>query len=129
MKLPAISEREFQQQVIALAKLRGFRVAHFRPARVMRNGKETYETPVAADGKGFLDLVMLREHRLIVAELKSEKGQLTKEQHQWIQAWLLVPGVEVYVWRPSEWSEIEKVLMADMVAGTRRLQAGFAPSM
>lgn len=79
-----MTERELQDAVIELAQLLGWRCAHFRPARVMRGGRETYETPFAADGKGFPDLVLVRAGRLIFAELKSAKGVVSPEQAEWI---------------------------------------------
>lgn len=58
---------------------------------------------------GFPDLVMVRKSRLIFAELKSEKGKLSKEQETWLAS-LRLTAVEVYCWRPSDWSEIQRVL-------------------
>jgi hypothetical protein len=52
------SEAQFQQQVIDLARLCGYRVAHFRTVRVQRKGGSVYyTTPVQADGAGWPDLV------------------------------------------------------------------------
>jgi hypothetical protein len=55
--------------------------------------------------------------RLIFAELKAEKGRVQTEQRKWLNALEDVAyesverhNVEVYVWRPSDWPEIEKVL-------------------
>ncbi|WP_346927547.1 hypothetical protein, partial [uncultured Arthrobacter sp.] len=78
-----MSERELQDAVIELARLLGWRVAHFRPARVRRGGREIYETPVAADGKGWPDLVLVRGSRLIFAEMKSGTGRLSDAQIAW----------------------------------------------
>ena len=47
-----MSERELQDAVIQLARLLGWRVAHFRPAMTTRG----WRTPVSADGAGFPDL-------------------------------------------------------------------------
>ena len=65
---------------------------------------------------GFPDLVLARD-RLIVAELKSEKGRLTEEQRAWITTLENIakhsPGnMEVFVWRPLDWVSgyIETVL-------------------
>lgn len=100
-----VSEESFQKQVIALAHWFGYKVAHFRRVRVQRkNGEVYYETPVQADGKGWLDLVLVRE-RVIHAELKSQKGRLSKEQKEWIR-WLEEAGQKCYVWRPSDMKEI-----------------------
>jgi hypothetical protein len=104
-----LSEADFMDQVIRYARLMGWRVAHFRKVRVQRgNGSVYWETPVAADGKGFLDLVLVRD-RVVVVELKVGTNKPTREQDEWITAWTRA-GVETYVWKPSMWAEIEKVL-------------------
>lgn len=103
-KEDSMREADFQWAVIEIARLKGWRVAHFRPARTRRG----WRTPVAADGKGYPDLTLVRE-RIVYAELKAEKGQLTHEQEQWIQA-LQQAGAEAYVWRPSDWSAVLQVL-------------------
>jgi VRR-NUC domain len=79
-------------------------VAHFRPARTERG----WRTPVAANGAGFVDLVLVRE-RVVFAELKAAKTRITRAQIQWLDA-LADAGAEVYVWRPGDWQEIEQVL-------------------
>ena len=58
---------------------------------------------------GFPDLILVRPPRLIFAELKSERGRLTKAQREW-RADLEACGVEVYTWRPSERSHVEAIL-------------------
>jgi len=130
-----MSEEAFTTQVIAMAKARGWLTAHFRPAMTKR-GK--WVTAVQGDGKGFPDLVLVRREvvrmsdtpdrcfhgvvifaqpnipcefpgRVIFAELKSMRGALTEEQQEWIDT-LKAAGQEVYVWRPSDIEEIERVL-------------------
>jgi hypothetical protein len=83
---PRMTEKQFSKLVIDYAQLRGWRVAHFRPARVMRGGVEKYETPVAADGKGFPDLILCRGIRLLAAELKVRPNGPTPEQYAWLAA-------------------------------------------
>lgn len=60
---------------------------------------------------GFPDLVLVHpgHHRVIFAELKSEKGKLTAEQAGWI-ADLRDCGLEVYVWRPVDLPQVDYVL-------------------
>jgi len=99
-----MSEAQFQQQVIEYAHLTGWLCAHFRPARTARG----WVTPVTADGSGFPDLVLVRE-RVVVAELKSETGRPTAEQRRWLDA-LEAAKAEHYLWRPSDWPEVERVL-------------------
>lgn len=105
-----MKEEYLQQQIIDLAHLHHWRVAHFRTARIQRkDGSVYYATPVQADGEGFPDLVLLKGNRVIVAEIKSEKGKLSDAQTEWLNAWELA-GAEVYVWRPKDWETIEKRL-------------------
>ena len=106
-----ISEDEFQTQVISLAHLLGWKIAHFRGVRTQRkNGTVFYQTPVQADGKGFPDLVMVKDKRVIYAELKSEKGVLSVEQKEWLRLLALDKKREVYCWRPSEIWDIQEIL-------------------
>lgn len=96
-------EAEFQEQVIGLARANGWRVAHFRAVRVQRkNGQVYHETPVAADGAGFPDLILVRRGRLIVAELKVGANTTTAEQDAWLAAFKAA-GAETYVWYPLDW--------------------------
>lgn len=102
VKMP---ERELQDAVIKLARLLGWRSAHFRPAMTTHG----WRTAVQGDGKGFPDVVLIRDERLVVAELKSDSGQLTNEQDQWLAAWRSV-GAEVHVWRPEDLQTIADIL-------------------
>ena len=104
VKLPTITESEFLDQVLQYAALRRWRTAHFRPARTV----DGWRTAVAGDGKGFPDLLLCRE-RIVVAELKVGRNQLTGEQRQWLM-WFEAAGIPAYTWRPDDWAEIEQVL-------------------
>ena len=60
---------------------------------------------------GFLDVCAVKPGRLLFAELKTLLGKLTREQHLWLDMLRhSVPGVEVEVWRPSDWPHIEATL-------------------
>lgn len=112
MKLPKLSEKEFQAQVMEFAKLHGWRRAHFRCVRVQRaNGSTYYETPVAGDGEGFPDMLLIHETRklLVAAELKVKPNKPTAEQLDWLKAMASV-GARTFVWYPADWPEIEKVI-------------------
>lgn len=100
------TEAGFTRAVLALAKLHGWRSAHFRPA-MTRAGK--WVTPVQGDGAGFPDLVLVRGTRLIFAELKSAKGTVAPEQTEWLLR-LGGAGVECYVWRPKDWASLSEIL-------------------
>ena len=56
-----------------------------------------------------LDLRMVRPPRVVFAELKTDKGKLTPGQAETIELLKQTP-VEVHLWRPSMWPEIERVL-------------------
>jgi VRR-NUC domain len=106
---PTATEAEWQRTVIEYAQLRKWRVAHFRPART----EQGWRTPVQADGAGFPDLVMVRAGVIVVAELKSERGRLSSTQSEWLEAFRDAQAwseLGVYVWRPSSWPEVERVL-------------------
>ena len=51
----------------------------------------------------------MRPPQIIYAELKSEKGRLTREQKMWIHD-LEEAGADVRLWRPSDMREIEDTL-------------------
>jgi hypothetical protein len=107
--VPGETEAAFQTRVIALARARGWRVAHFRKVRVQRKDGRTYwETPVAADGKGFTDLLLVRE-RLVVMELKVKKRRRKPDQLAWAEAFQRA-GTEYYCFYPEDHQEIVRVL-------------------
>lgn len=110
-KLPGkVSEAEFQTQVIDFAHLHGWRVAHFRKVRVQRkDGTVYWQTPVAADGKGFFDLVMVRGRLVLWVELKIPGGRIEPDQQAWHSA-MKAAGEAVFVWFPQDWPETEATL-------------------
>jgi len=103
--LDDVPERTFQRSVISLAKMLGWHVAHWHDSRrQVRPGVFVGD----ADAAGFPDLVLVRE-RLLVAELKRNRGRLTAAQECWL-VWLADAGVDCHVWRPRDWAEIEATL-------------------
>ena len=95
MKLPKITEKEFQSQVVQLAKLRGWLCFHDYDSR-----KST---------AGFPDLVLIRGHQILVAELKVGNRKATPEQRQWLEAFAGA-RVRAFIWTPADWKEIESIL-------------------
>ena len=71
-----------------------------------------WRTAVAADGKGFPDLLLVRE-QVIVAEIKGDGDKLRPEQEAWLEAFSRA-GVPSFVWTPEDWrsGEVERVLRA-----------------
>ena len=107
-----VKESEFQSQVIEFAQRSGWCVAHFRPVRVQRkDGSVYYETPVQADGAGFVDLLMIHEvtGRIIAAELKATNGKLSGAQSKWMTLFMNSPA-EWYVWYPEDFEMIVSIL-------------------
>jgi hypothetical protein len=97
--LPKQTERSFQTQVVKLAELLGWRCYH-----TLRS---------EGSAAGFPDLVLVRARhpkpRVIFAELKADRGRLTDDQRAWLLE-LRASGQEAYLWRPSSWSAVEKLL-------------------
>lgn len=103
-----MTEREFQDQVIALATLLGWKCHHVR-AGMTRNGR--YMTHVQGH-VGFPDLVLAHPKRgVIFAELKSENGRVDDAQKAW-HVVLSEAQTEVHVWRPKDWPVIQARLQA-----------------
>ena len=90
-----LSENQFMQMVIDYAKLHQWFIYHTHDSR----------RSVA----GFPDLVLVRPPKIIVAELKVGQNQPTPEQNLWLNLFEEC-GVPAYVWRETEWLEIEEVL-------------------
>lgn len=106
------TEAEFTRQVIDLARLHGWRTAHFRAVAIRRkNGSVYYETPVQGDGAGWPDLILVKGCRIIAAELKVGRNKVSPEQTEWLLR-LGGAGVHSVIWRPEMWAEIERVLSA-----------------
>lgn len=89
-----ISEREFQSQILQLAKAFGWLWFHTYDARRSQ--------------PGFPDLVLVRE-RVIFAELKTARGKQSDAQRAW-ESRLRAAKAEFYLWRPDSWDEIRRVL-------------------
>jgi hypothetical protein len=90
----SISERDFMAEVIRHARRCGWLVYHTHDSR--------------KSARGFPDLVMVRD-RVIFAELKTADGKTTGDQDTWLDS-LRTAGAHVYLWRPSDWAEIERTL-------------------
>ena len=105
MTLP-ISERDFQTQVIDLARSCNWRLAHFRPGKT-QGGR--WATQMSGD-IGYPDLTLTRGDRLIFAELKTSNGQATPDQVEWIQALTAVEHVTAQLWRPHNLDAIATLL-------------------
>lgn len=90
------SEKTFQQHIILLAKQFGWLYYYTADSR---------RSP-----RGYPDLCLVKDKKLIYAELKTKIGKLRPEQKTWLNALTQVKGVQVYLWRPGDWAQIEAVL-------------------
>jgi hypothetical protein len=99
------TEAQYQDTLTAYADAQGWRWTHFRAAKTDKG----FRTPLSGS-PGFVDLVLVRGDRLIMAELKSQKGKMSEDQWEWARALAQVPGVEYYQWRPSDWDTVVEVL-------------------
>lgn len=97
-----ITEADWQTTVVDLARLRGWMVAHFRPARTAAG----WRTPVAYDGTGFPDLILARDGRVLVLELKTDTGRVTIHQRDWIREL----GGHAHIIRPRDFDYLQDLL-------------------
>lgn len=105
------TEKQFSDAIVEYARLCGWLV-HRDPTWRATGADPGYpdltlaRTFISKNGTG------RSERRIIFAELKVGKNKLTSAQLDWYTT--LVYGrsktVEVYIWRPEDWPEIEKVL-------------------
>lgn len=98
--LSHVTEAEWQGHVLLWARNRHWLRLHFHDSR-----NQEWDTDA-----GFPDLVLCRPPRLILAELKKESGVLSTNQRVWLDALRACPGVETYVWKPSDEDAVKAVL-------------------
>lgn len=103
----AMSEDDLQTSIIELAHFYGWKCAHFRSVKVTKkDGSTFWQTPVAADGEGFPDLILVRRNRVLAVELKSERGKPDPAQREWLHIFMLTRRVETFIWKPSQWLDL-----------------------
>jgi hypothetical protein len=90
-------EKEFQDRVASLARIHKWKCYSVPDSR-------------RATLSGFPDLTLFRNGRLIFAELKREKGRVSPAQKDIMDELAKIPCASVYLWRPSNWDEIIKIL-------------------
>jgi len=96
-----MTEVQFTDRVIQTAKLYGWLVTHFRPAKTTKG----WRTALQGDS-GFVDLVLARAGVVIHAELKVGRGRPRPDQISWAQA----IGETHRLWYPDDWDEIVETL-------------------
>ena len=95
----AMSEDEWEAEVMAYAKAQGWLCAHFRPAML----GDRWITAMTGDA-GFPDLVLARNGVVVLAELKKWGKRPTEAQRNWLRA---ANGIW---WTPEHRVEMEEVL-------------------
>ncbi|WP_213816261.1 VRR-NUC domain-containing protein [Glaciihabitans sp. dw_435] len=90
MQAETMSEKQFQDVVIAAAERRGFLVYH------------THDSRRSQAGYPDLHLVHTTRRRSLFRELKTMKGKTSKAQNIWLAA-LTNAGHDAGVWRPIHW--------------------------
>lgn len=91
-----ITEKQFMAQVVEIAGILGW--ATYHPWLSIHSPR------------GWPDLALVRPPRLVLAELKSEKGKVSEAQSRWLDLLADCDGVEVHVWRPSDFDALTEVL-------------------
>jgi hypothetical protein len=91
-----VTEKVFQQQVLDLARMLGWR-CYFSWTSI--------HSPA-----GFPDLVLVRGKEALFVELKSQRGKLKPAQEEWLDALREVEYVDAFCWRPEDWPVIEAAL-------------------
>jgi hypothetical protein len=92
-----LTEKAWLQQVIALARQRGYLVYH------PHNSQKS--------APGWPDVVLARAGSpLYLIELKTTHGALSGHQRHWLETLRRTDGLVVEVWRPEDWDTVVQVL-------------------
>ena len=94
---PALTEEQWLAQVRALATQHDWLTYH----------------PLRSQGSepGWPDLACLKPPRLVLAELKTDRGRLTPAQQHWLTALQQVTTIATHLWRPEHWETVVQVLV------------------
>jgi len=92
-----MTERALLANVLAMAQWLGYRTYH------------TWRSDHSV--AGYPDLTLVGHGRLVVAELKSDRGRISSCQQRWLDEFALA-GIPAYIWRPRDWLDgsIEQAL-------------------
>lgn len=92
-----MSERQLSKAVVELAERFGWRVFTISNTKAGALRSHT--------GVGFPDLVMVRNGRMIAAELKVGKRKPTPGQQAWLEDLSWVEGVRARLWNDEDWKK------------------------
>lgn len=96
-----MTEEQLTSTVVQLAQFHGWKVVHFRPARL----GDRWVTAVQGD-IGSPDIILARRGVVLLVELKTERGRLTPQQKQWAKE----IGEQYRLWRPRDLDRIREEL-------------------
>jgi hypothetical protein len=105
---PDVSEAEFTRTVLDTARMYGWKRVHIRPG-LTADGK--WRTAYQGD-TGLPDLILARNGRVLLVELKTSSGRLTPAQAGWLQA----AGSNGRLWRPQHFDDL---ILPELQHGTR----------
>lgn len=105
-------EADLVKAILDVARILGWRSAHFRPAMT----KHGWKTAVQGDGKGWPDIVLVGHGRILYREVKCGRNTLSADQAEWIRA-LEQAGADVGVWHERDWQD--GLVEAELRRGTR----------
>ncbi len=98
--------KDLQKGIIDLAHTYRWNVVHNPTVET----KQGWRTALAADSKGFPDLLLFRD-RIIAIEVKGDGDSLKPEQLEWRDR-IQRANVEWYVIRPADWPDRAKEILA-----------------
>ena len=87
-----LTEKAWLQRVRHTARLYGWHCYHTHDSR--------------RSEPGFPDVTLVRDGRLLFAELKAAKGRVTRDQQAWLSALAGCGPPQVHIWRPADWPEV-----------------------
>lgn len=108
-----MKERDWQRTILEAARYLNWHVYH------------TFDSRRSA--AGFPDLLLIKPPRLLVIEVKTERGRVTAAQESWLALFAALPGVTALVARPSDWPAVEAVLKGDEVCPQNANPGGATP--
>ncbi len=120
MTLSDDTEIVFEQKIVEMAHLFGWKVASFRPG----GSKKGFRTPVKYDGKGYVDLTLVHPARgcVIFAEIKRDRGMVMSPEQgdwgEWITQCAVRSGTDAIryrLWQPRNGNDIISELSFDRV--------------
>lgn len=106
---PLLSERNFQRQVVDLAKILGWSTTELADGSLTGLIYHPQLSKWSERGWPDLTLARRRDGRFLLAELKTDRGVVSPRQEAVIDL-LRTCGLSVHVWRPADLDVIVKVL-------------------